>query len=81
MERPTEGTFYEKELQKVERPDIFRVEKFLKKRIGNKKKECDGLDTVLISIVGFNPLILFQFLSDERTKRANGFLLGITLNE
>ena len=27
LERPVEGTFYEKELQKVEHPDIFRVEK------------------------------------------------------
>ena len=38
LERPTEGTFYEK-LQKVERPDIFRVEKVLKKRTRNKKEE------------------------------------------
>ena len=30
LERPLEGTFYEKELQKVKRPDIFRVEKVLK---------------------------------------------------
>ena len=28
-----------KELQKVVRPDIFRVEKVLKKRIRNKKEE------------------------------------------
>ena len=39
LERPIEGVFYEKELQKVERPDIFRVEKVLKKRIRNKKEE------------------------------------------
>ena len=39
LERPIEGTFYEKELQKVERPDIFRVEKVLKKQIRNKKEE------------------------------------------
>ena len=39
LERPIEGTFYEKELQKVERPDIFRVEKVLKKRIRNNKEE------------------------------------------
>ena len=38
-ERPIEGTFYEKELQKVKRPDICRVENVLKKRIRNKKKE------------------------------------------
>ena len=38
-ERPIEGVFYEKELQKVERPDIFRVEKVLKKRIRKKKEE------------------------------------------
>ena len=31
LERPIEGVFYEKELQKVKRPDIFRVEKVLKK--------------------------------------------------
>ena len=30
LERPIEGTFYEKELQKVEHPDIFHVEKVLK---------------------------------------------------
>ena len=35
LERPIEGIFYEKELQKVKRPDIFRVEKVLKKT--NKK--------------------------------------------
>ena len=40
LERPIEGTFYEKELQKVKRPDIFRAEKVLKKRIRNKKEEC-----------------------------------------
>ena len=28
LERPIEGTFYEKELQKVKRPDIFRIEKY-----------------------------------------------------
>ena len=39
LERPIEGTFYEKELQKVVRPDIFRVEKVLKKRIRKKKEE------------------------------------------
>ena len=31
LERPIEGDFYEKELQKVKRPDIFSVEKILKK--------------------------------------------------
>ena len=35
LERPIEGTFYGKELQKVKCPDIFRVEKVLKKT--NKK--------------------------------------------
>ena len=30
LERPIEGIFYEKELQKVKCPDIFRVEKVLK---------------------------------------------------
>ena len=39
LERPIEGVFYEKELQKVERPDIFRVEKVLKKRLRKKKEE------------------------------------------
>ena len=39
LERSIEGTFYEKELQKVEHPDIFRVEKVLKKQIRNKKEE------------------------------------------
>ena len=28
--RPIKGTFYEKELRKVERPDIFHAEKVLK---------------------------------------------------
>ena len=62
LERLTEGVFYEKELQKVKRPDIFRVEKVLKKHIRNKKILCDGVDAILIVIVGFNPPILFQFL-------------------
>ena len=31
QERPIEGTFYEKELQKVKHPDKFCVEKVLKK--------------------------------------------------
>ena len=39
LERPIEGTFYVKDLQKVECPDIFRVEKVLQKRIRNKKEE------------------------------------------
>ena len=39
LERPIEGAFYEKESQKVKRPDIFRVEKVLKKRIRKKKEE------------------------------------------
>ena len=39
LERLTEGTFYEEELQKVKRPDIFRIEKVLKKRTKNKKTE------------------------------------------
>ena len=34
-----EGTFYEEELQKVKRPDIFRIEKVLKKHTKNKKME------------------------------------------
>ena len=38
-ERPIEGTFYEEELQKVKRPDIFRIERVLKKRTKNKKME------------------------------------------
>ena len=33
LERPIEGVFYEKGLQKVKCPEIFRVEKVLKKRI------------------------------------------------
>ena len=39
LERPIEGTFYEEELQKVKRPDIFRIEKVLKKHTKNKKTE------------------------------------------
>ena len=39
LERPIEGTFYEKELQKVKDPDIFRVKKVLKKWMRNKKEE------------------------------------------
>ena len=39
LERPIEGVFYEKKLRKVKCPDIFRVEKVLKKRIRNKKEE------------------------------------------
>ena len=33
LERPIKGTFYEEELQRVKRPDIFTIEKVLKKRI------------------------------------------------
>ena len=32
LERPIEGTFYEEELQKVKRPDIFRIEKYYKEQ-------------------------------------------------
>ena len=39
LERPIESTFYEEELQQVKRPDIFRIEKVLKKRTKNKKTE------------------------------------------
>ena len=39
LERPIEGIFYEEELQKVKCPDIFRIEKVLKKRTKNKKTE------------------------------------------
>ena len=39
LERPTEGTYYEEQLQKVKCPDIFRTEKALKKRTKNKKPE------------------------------------------
>ena len=38
LERPIEGTFYEEELQKVKPPDIFRIEKVLKKRTENKRQ-------------------------------------------
>ena len=36
LERPISGTFYVKELQNVNRPDIFRIEKVLEK---NKQEE------------------------------------------
>ena len=39
LQRPIEGTFYEEELQRVKRPDIFRIEKVLKKRTKNKNAE------------------------------------------
>ena len=39
LERPIEGTFYEEELQKVKHPDIFRIEKVLKKHTKNKKTD------------------------------------------
>ena len=39
LERPIESTFYEEELQKVKCPDIFRIEKVLKKCTKNKKTE------------------------------------------
>ena len=39
----------------------------MNKKIRKKSNLCNALDTVLISIVGSNPLILFQFLRDERT--------------
>ena len=67
LERLTVGTFIEKELQKVKRTDVFCVEKVLQKNKQKIRKRilCDGLDAILISTVGFNPLILFQFLRDE----------------
>ena len=37
LERPIKGTFYEKELQKEKRPDIFRIENISKKHTKNKK--------------------------------------------
>ena len=61
LERPTEGTFYEEELQKVKSPDIFRIEKVLKKRTKDKKTLnilCVGLVTGLILIAGFSHQIL-----------------------
>ena len=36
LQRPIKGTFYEEELQRVKRPDIFRIEKVLKKQTKNK---------------------------------------------
>ena len=39
LQRPIDGTFYEEELQRVKRPDIFRIEKVLKKRTKRKKTE------------------------------------------
>ena len=39
LQRPIEGTFYEEELQRVKRPDIFRIEKVLKKPTKNKNTE------------------------------------------
>ena len=39
LERLIEGTFYEEELQRVKWPDIFRIEKLLKKCTKNKKTE------------------------------------------
>ena len=39
LQRPIEGTFYEEELQRVKHPDIFRIEKVLKKRTKNKNTE------------------------------------------
>ena len=47
LERLIEGTFYEEELQKVKRPDIFRIEKILKK-----------YTKILILIVGFSHQML-----------------------
>ena len=39
LEKLIEGTFYKEKLKKVKRPDIFRIEKVLKKRTKNKKTE------------------------------------------
>ena len=48
------------ELQKVKRPDIFRIEKVLKKCTNNKKRNIlyIGLVTGLILIAGFSRQIL-----------------------
>ena len=39
LESLIKDTFYEEELQKVKCPDIFRIEKVLKKHTKNKKTE------------------------------------------
>ena len=39
LQRLIEGTFYEEELQRVKRPDIFQIEKVLRKRTKNKNTE------------------------------------------
>ena len=49
LERLIEGTFYDKELQKVKPLDIFRIEKVLKKRTKNKKMEY------LVRWTGYGP--------------------------
>ena len=54
LERPISGTFCVKELQKVNRPDIFRIEKVLKHQISLKSfllqwyKECSVSDSYLL---------------------------------
>ena len=60
LERPIEGTLYKDDLQKVKRPDIFRIDKVLKKCTKNKRWNilCIGLVTGLILIAGFSHQIL-----------------------
>ena len=75
LERLIEGTFYDEELQKVKRPDIFRIEKVLKKRTKNKKTEylvrwsCYGPDfDSWIQSSDIEPI------SKKRTKIVNEYL-------
>ena len=61
FERSIEGTFYEEELQKVKRPDIFRIEKVFKKNLQRTEIRnilFVGLVTVLTLIAGFTLQIL-----------------------
>ena len=58
-EKLIEGILYKEELQKVKRPDIFRIEKVLNiQRTKGRNILCVGLATGLTLIVGFNHQIL-----------------------
>ena len=50
LERPTEGMLYEKELQKVKNPDIFRVEKVLTTKVKTNKKQERRVSCVMVCI-------------------------------
>ena len=82
LQKPIKGTLYQEKLQKVKHPDIFRIEKVLKKHTKNKNTEylvCwSGYSLILIA--GFSPQISnpFQRMNENRQQVSFLFLLPST---